>query len=309
MPADRGSRRIGRALAALAALGALGVLACENLPASSPPGTLPAFVYVSGTPGYADLVRFRNDSTVQLTSGSRNTDPNSAAGRLVFTSDRDAGYPQVYIADLDVTTVHRVMSTPAFDRTPSLSPTADSIVFVTTRAGGTPHIWVIAAPALNAVGYGSAAALATGDSAYTPEDAPAWSPAGGKIAFTSVSSGTSQVYVVPSGGGTAVAITQESGGAFEPAWSGDGSAVYYIAAVGGYALRRVSVQGGQATTVVADSFRVAGPASCNASYCLYSTLFNSDSGAMSALRVSDNTIQTIFARTAAMERQPAILVP
>ena len=297
-----------RARAALAAASALAVLACEDVTTpSTTPTPLPAFVFVSDSAGIAGLVRFRNDSAVRLTNGSKNYDPNIAASRLVFTSERD-GYPQVYISDLDVTTPHRVMSTVSFDRTPALSPSGDSIVFVSTRTG-VPRLYLIRAPALNQAGFDSALALATGSAAFTPEDAPAWSPVGGKIAFTSVRGGNSQVYIVPSGGGAAQVVTNESGGAFQPTWSADGSEIFYIAATPGYALRMVSSSGGQPTTVVDDSFYVAGPASCNASVCLYSTGFGTASGSMSALTIRNDSSQQIFSRTAAKERQPAIIVP
>jgi hypothetical protein len=294
------------ALATFVAIPLLAIAGCED--ASAPvPATIPTFVYVADSAGYPGLVRFRNDSAVALTTGSKNTEPRSAAGRLVFTSERD-GYPQVYISDLDVTTPHRVMTTFSFDRTPALSPSADSIVFVSTRTG-VPRLYLIRAPALNQSTEDSARALATGSAAYTPEDGPAWSPLGGKIAFTSVSGGNSQVYVVPSGGGAAAVLTNESGGAFQPTWSGDGSSIYYIAATPGYSLRVVSAAGGPSRTVVADSFFVAGPATCNGSFCLYGTGFGLPRGSMSAIALQSEEIQVLFPRTAANERQPAILIP
>jgi len=299
-----GSGWIARGIAAACAVAALG---CHDVSEPGPPHSLPAFVYVADSAGFATLFRWRNDTTVALTSGSNNSDPNSAGGRITFTSDRD-GYPQVYLADPSVDTVVRVMNSGAIDKLPSLSPHADSIVFVSTRSG-TTRLWVVAAPPLTGPGSATAGALATGSPSYTPETAPAWSPVGGEIAFTSVRSGTSQVYVMPSGGGSAVAVTGESGGAFQPAWSADGSYLYYIAAASGYALRRVPAHGGSAATVVPDSLNVAGPASCDAWYCVYSTGFNTASGDMSALLESDGSTSTIFPRTAARERQPAILRP
>src|SRR5215470_7062777 len=160
--ADRTAACLGRA--AFVAMLAAGIVSCED---NTAPGrtTIPTFVYVADTAGYPSLIRFRNDSAVVLTVGSKNTEPKSAAGRLVFTSERD-GLPQVYISDLDVTTPHRVLATLSFDRTPALSQ----------------------------VGYDTSVALATGSADFTPEDAPAWSPTGGKIVFTSVASGTSQIY-------------------------------------------------------------------------------------------------------------------
>lgn len=296
-------------IAACGALVAAGALAaCEdNTTAPSGPPTIPTFIYVSDSAGSAGLVRFRNDSATRLTSGSNNTEPNSAKNRLVFTSDRD-GFAQVFISDLDVATPHRVTNSNSFDRTPALSPSADSIVFVSLRSG-LPRLWLIRAPALNQATFDSAQALSTGSPDYTPEDAPVWSPLGGKIAFTSVRGGNSQVYVVPSGGGAATPLTSESGGAFEPAWSADGKFIYYIAASPGYSLRVVSSSGGNATTVVNDSLNVAGPASCNASVCLYSSGFGTASGSMWAFVISGDSSQVLFPRTAAMERQPAALAP
>jgi Tol biopolymer transport system component len=266
------------------------------------------FVHVADASGFAELVRYDAGASTPLTgAGSNNTDPNSAADRLVFTSDRD-GYPQVYIADLDVATPHRVMASSAFDYTPGLSPSADSIVFVSTRSG-TSRLWVIAAPALDAVAYGTPAALATGSADFTPENGPAWSPEGGSIAFTSTRTGVSQLFVVPSGGGVAQQLTTESGGAFQPAWSGDGHTIYYIAATPALVLKKVSALGGAATIAVADPLGVMGPASCNASVCVYSTDPGNTSGSMSMVQQSGGATPEIFPRTVAHERQPAIITP
>jgi len=294
-----------RAAAVVAGAIVLAALACEDATAPSGSASIPSFVYVSDSAGIPGLVKFQNNASVRLTSESNNFDPNIAANRLVFTSERD-GYPQVYISDLNVATPHRVMSSASFDRSPALSPSADSIVFVSLRTG-VPRLYLIRAPALNQAGFDSAQALSTGSAAFTPEDGPVWSPVGGKIAFTSVRGGNSQVYVVPSGGGAAVPLTSEGGGAFQPAWSADGSKIYYIAATPGYSLRVVSSMGGSATTVVPDSLLVGGPASCNASFCLYSTGFGTASGTISALAIGTDSSQTILARTSAMEREPAVV--
>jgi Tol biopolymer transport system component len=302
--------RADRALAGAAAAAiALGALACSDSTGNSaPPGPLPAFVYVADTNGYASLVRFRNDSSVALTAGSNNYDPNSAASRIVFTSERD-GYPQIYIADVDVTTPHRVVHSFAFDYTPALSPLGDSIAYVSTRSG-VPKVWLIRAPALNQATMDSAQMLATGSPAYTPESAPAWDPKGHKIAYTSVVTGTSQVYVIASGGGTPTRITNEGGGAFSPTWSADGSQLYYIAATPRLLLRRVDANGSNPMTIIPDTLTASGPASCNASYCLFAPAQNDTiSSSMNALVLQGDSIKVLFARTVAKEREPAILVP
>jgi TolB protein len=297
-----------RADRALTAAIALAAIACnDSTGTSTPPGPVPAFVYVADTNGYASLVRFRNDSAVALTAGSNNYDPNSAASRIVFTSERD-GYPQIYIADVDVTTPHRVSVSGGFDYTPALSAAGDSIAYVSTRSG-VPKVWLIRAPALNQATYDSAKMLSTGAPNYSPESAPAWAPNGHTIAYTSVITGTSQVYVIASGGGTPTRITNESGGAFQPTWSSDGANIYYIAASPTLTLRRVSAHGGQATTMIPDSLTASGPASCNASYCLFAPAASTSGGTMYGLGLSDGSLNAIFPETAAKEREPAILKP
>jgi len=292
---------------AVSVLACVAALSCEDSTTPLPSVGVPAFVYVRDSAGYAGLVRYKDGQSTPLTSGSANTQPQSASSRLVFTSERD-GYPQVYISDLDVATPHRVTNSGSFDDAPSLSPPADSIVFVSSRTG-VPRLWEIVAPALDATSFDSAFELTTGSAEYTPEDAPVWSPRGGKIAFSSVRSGNSQIYVVASGGGNATLITNESGGAFQPAWSADGQSIYYIAATPGYALREVPAAGGQATTIVQGSALAAGPASCNSAVCLFSTGFNTASGNMSYVPAAGGPTQIVFPRTAAQERQPAIIVP
>ena len=115
--ADRAQRV--RAATVVAGAIVLAALGCEDATSPLGPAAIPCFVYVSDSAGIPGLVSFQNNASVRLTSGSKNTDPNIAANRMVFTSERD-GYPQVYISDLNVTTPHRVMSTASFDRTPAL---------------------------------------------------------------------------------------------------------------------------------------------------------------------------------------------
>ena len=55
-------------------------------------------------------------------------------------------------------------------------------------------------------------ALATGSDSAIPEGAPAWSPDGTMLAFSSARTGTSQIFTMPAAGGTAVQVTNEVGG-------------------------------------------------------------------------------------------------
>ena len=281
----------------LAAAVVAGVLACSgSTEPPGPAGPLPAFIYVADSGGTTNLYRFRNDSAVQLTTGSNNFDPNSAASRLVFTSTRD-GDEQIYISDLNVDTAHRVMNSGVFDYSPAPEPNrrldrvrehpqrnVASLGDRRTRperrglrhTGGTPH---------------RLAGILSGER-------PGLESEGGSIAFSSTASGTSQIWVVPSGGGTAVQVTTELNGAFEPAWSADGTQIYYIAPTPSPTLKRVSSSGGQSVQVIPDSLTADGPASCNVSYCIFAPSPTASNASMNALNVSAHTIGVLFPETA-----------
>lgn len=277
-------------------------------PPPPPPPAAPAFVFVADSAGRAQLFRFRNDTIVRLTSDAANdAAPRAAAGRVAFTSDRD-GNVEVYLADQDFTVERRVTSSAATDEEPALDPSGRTIAFASNRSG-TPRLWVVAAPALADPGAGPAAPapLATGSEDWVPERAPAWSPDGTRIAFTSTRTGTSQVYLVSAGGGAAVQLSHEPGGAFQPAWSGDGSAVLYVAAADAPRLRRVALAGGDATDYAADSLGMGEP-SCDRMRCLAVTDPSGPRGGIVVLSWSDGTVRAPVA-TLPGARQPVVLVP
>jgi dipeptidyl aminopeptidase/acylaminoacyl peptidase len=297
------------ALAALAVLAGCGdSLAPHTEPPPAPPAPLviPPFVFVADVDGTSQLFRLRNDSIVRLTSDLGNdADPKSAAGRIVFTSDRD-GNVELYIADLDAATQLRVTNSGATDEEPALSPRGDTIAFVSNRSG-ISRIWMIGAPSLTSTGYGTPLPLETGSPAYVPEHAPSWSPDGAQIAFVSARTGQSQVFVVPSGGGAAVQVTHESGGAFAPVWSSDGTAIIFVSGTGTQTIRRVVLATGVTAELAADTLGVSDP-SCGVSLCLATTDPFGDGGDIVAVSTGDHPVQIVLPR-ANRERQPAILVP
>ena len=62
-----------------------------------------------------------------------------------------------------------------------------------------------------------------------------------------------------------------------------------------------------ATTFVDDTLDVGGPASCNATLCLFGEDPTGELGFVSAAPLSGAAVQQLFPRTAAKERQPAIV--
>src|SRR5690349_8331645 len=112
-------------------------------PPPPPPPAVPAFVFVADSDGHAQLFRFRHDTIARLTrEAADDVDPRSAAGRIVFSSDRD-GNAEVYIADADLAAVRRVTKSSATDEEPALDRDGATIVFTSNRSG-TPRLWGIA---------------------------------------------------------------------------------------------------------------------------------------------------------------------
>ncbi len=275
-------------------------------PQEPPPLVIPPFVFVATVEGRAQLFRYRDDSVARLTDdGANDTAPMSAAGRIVFTSDRD-GNAEIYLADPDLRIQRRVTKFAGIDDEPALDPRGETIAFVSTRTG-IARVWLVAAPALTDTTFGVPAPLATGAPSYVPEGSPAWSPDGRLIAFTSMRTGTSQVFVVSALGGTATQVTHEAGGAFHPTWSADGSAIIFDTGTGSTSLRRTVLATGETTDLAAAPSGVA-EASCNANLCLAVTDPYGDGGEIVALSTPDRLPQVVLQRTR-HERSPAILVP
>lgn len=291
--------------AALAACGA-GAATAPNASRASQgkPARAPDFVYVSDASGTPQLWRWSAGTSTRLTfSGSTDTDPQSAAGHIVFTSWRD-GDAEIYIATLDLAKVARLTYSAGVDEEPALDPSGARVVFVSQR-GGTPRLWLMDSTGANQT------ALATGSAGYVPERAPAWSPDGATIAFTSTRTGTSQLWTVPAAGGAAVQVTHESGGAFDPAWSADGREIFYVSGNGTPTLRVVDLATGVASDygrTDARSPTAVGQPACGAGVCLAVHGAYGTTGDI-VVYSSDRSKGAPLVATAANETSPAILVP
>jgi TolB protein len=293
-PARAGAGPIWRARAVVALL----LTACSD-PTRPEPLDVPPFVFTSDAEGVTALFRFEGGTITRLSSpGNDDRDAHSAAGKIVFTSRRDAN-PEIYIADISLGAQLRLTTTTATDDAPALDPTGTTIAFVSTRSG-TPRIWLMDASGANP------RLLETGSATFVPEGSPAWSSGGDRLAFTSTRTNASQVFVVPATGGQATQLSHEATGAFSPAWSVDGASVIYVV-LGGPSVMRVSAAGGNATAFALDDRGISDPA-CASGICLAVTGAIGAPGDLIVVSANGRTRQSVLARTAD-DRQPAILVP
>jgi len=257
---------------------------------------------VADVEGVAQLIRVSGDTSTQLTHSGSNESPASAAGAIAFRSS-SLGPTEILVADALGGSQRLAAHDTASNDEPSLSPAADSLVYANSKRG-VPRLWITAVPPVGDT-VRTSLPLMTGSDSTVPERAPAWSPTGGQIAFSSTRTGTSQIYTVGTGGGEALKATSELTGAFWPSWSADGRSIYYVTGGSPLALRRIDVAGGDPGDVFSDSSGV-GRASCNATQCLMVTDPQGSGGDLILLTIAGDSSRSLVSRTR-RERNPVFI--
>jgi eukaryotic-like serine/threonine-protein kinase len=129
-----------------------------------------------------------------------------------------------------------VVSSTAFDGSPSQSPDGKRIAFASERSGA-QEIWVCDSDGSNPVQLTTLGASDTGT--------PRWSPDGKLIAFDSRAEGHGNIYAVPSEGGASRRLTNEPAENNVPSWSRDGKWIYFSSdRTGSWQIWKVPTQGG-----------------------------------------------------------------
>jgi Tol biopolymer transport system component len=149
---------------------------------------------------------------------------------IVFTTDRD-GQADIYRVHPDGTGIQQLTNDPAFDDQGVLSPDGKTLVFVSTRGGGTANVWTLD------IGAKKFTNLTRQESGNFR---PTWSPNGEWIAFTSdrdaepgVHPGQWEhlqslgIYIIKPDGNGLRRLTKKDGVAGSPSWSADGQHVLF----------------------------------------------------------------------------------
>jgi serine/threonine protein kinase len=100
--------------------------------------------------------------------------PSPASGRIAFTSERD-GNPEIYVVNLQDSTVRRLTANNAVDWLPDWSPDGQRLAFTSNRSGGY-DLWT-----MRADGSEQTSVVATG----AWDDYPRWAPDGQRLVLAS----------------------------------------------------------------------------------------------------------------------------
>ena len=141
----------------------------------------------------------------------------SAAGRILFSSDRDGDY-DIYVMNTDGSDVTRLTDNSASSVTvPRWSPDGRRILFDSDRDGDY-DIYVMNAD-------GSGITRLTDNSNWDRD--PSWSPDGRRITFMSDRDGDRDIFVMNADGSGVIRLTHSSASDSNPSWSPDGQRIAF----------------------------------------------------------------------------------
>jgi Tol biopolymer transport system component len=269
--------------------------------APDPLSRIPDFIYVSDSSGASQLYTWHDGvSTLFPASVAGDIEPQSAAGKVVFTSYRiSPANPEIYVANIGDSSAVRLTTQAGTDHQPSLSPDGATVVFSTTRSG-TSRIWTMGTDGSNP------AAFNTGTTGDIPESEPRYSPSGDRILFSSPRTNITQLWIIPATGGAATQVTHELNGAFFGSWSADGKSVFYVDGIDRTRIHNVDIATGDVTDYVTGGTDV-GDAACTAALCLVVTNATGLNRDILAYVGSNDSTPLPLLNGAASEYQPAIL--
>jgi eukaryotic-like serine/threonine-protein kinase len=200
----------------------------ETTPSLSPDGTTVA--YATRAHGSWDIYAQRVGGRVAVPIAA---DPNHDESGPAYSPDgqriayhRVTGGGAIFVAGVTGEAARRLTN---FGFHAAWSPDSQQIAFTTEEIldpysrFGDSALWVV-----DAAGGEPRQVEGAGDAAQA-----AWSPSGTRIAYWSNTGGQRDLYTVPAGGGTRVAVTSDAPLDWSPAWSRDGRYLYFASDRGG----------------------------------------------------------------------------
>jgi dipeptidyl aminopeptidase/acylaminoacyl peptidase len=191
----------------------------ERDPSWSPNGTRIVYAARTDPGGRFRLFVAKADGSgrAQLTTQTAGTADRAPAwspdgSRIAFVSDRDGGFPELYVVDADGTGVRRLTNNSLIDGNPSWSSDGARLVFERCCKNGTSDLFTI--------DVATRAEVNLTASTTQQEFDPAWSPDGSRIAFVAFEVGQDNidVWVMNADGSSQQRLTQEAGPDLSPDW-------------------------------------------------------------------------------------------
>jgi len=160
--------------------------------------------------------------------------PSVASTQIAFISSR-SGNKEVWVMDYDGANQHQLTSLRTISLTPRWSPDASRIAFTCYQPYTVPGTRTSLSTAQICMYSMDAGKLVSFPRFPGTNSAPAWSPDGSQIMFSSSMNSTPDLYVMPIAGGKPTRLTYSGiGGATSPAWNPKtGQTVVFVSDRGG----------------------------------------------------------------------------
>ena len=181
-----------------------------------------------GTPSDTQVRRFAHQFADEIINKLSGGLPGVAGTQIAFVSSRNGGTKEIWAMDYDGANQHELTSLHSIALTPRWSPDASRIAFTcfATFAKVTgPQICMYSMDSGKVVSFPRFKGT---------NSAPAWSPDGSQLVFSSSMGGNPELYVTDTSGSHPKRLTFSSGASTSPAWNPKtGQTIVYVGDRGG----------------------------------------------------------------------------